>query len=199
MVETSDLDPDPLRQVAAWLAAARQAGESMPEAMSLATATPDGRPAVRVVVLRRLDSGLVFFTDDESDKAADLKDNPRAAAGLHWLQPAHRQVRATGPVERVGSAEADQYWAQRPPGARWADLASHQSQVVPSRAALERRVAAWARHVPDEARLRRPRRWGGFRIRPDSIEFWEEATDRLHDRLRFDRQPGGWRVDRLSP
>ncbi len=199
MVDTSDLDPDPLRQVAAWLAAARQAGEPMPAAMSLATATHDGDPSVRMVVLRGVDSGLVFFTDDESEKASDLKDNPRAAVVLHWLRPAHRQVRATGPVERVGASEADQYWANRPPGARWADLASHQSRVVPSRAALERRVAAWARHVPDEGGLRRPRRWGGFRITPDRIEFWEEAGDRLHDRLRFDGELEGWRVDRLSP
>jgi pyridoxamine 5'-phosphate oxidase len=199
MVETSDLDPDPLRQVAAWLAAARQAGEPMPAAMSLATATRDGRPAVRMVVLRGLDSGLVFFTDDESDKAADLKDNPRAAAVLHWLRPAHRQVRATGPVERVEESEADEYWAHRPPGARWTDLASHQSRVVASRAALERQVAAWARHFPEEGQLRRPRRWGGFRIRPEHIEFWEEAADRLHDRLRFERRPGGWMVERLSP
>jgi pyridoxamine 5'-phosphate oxidase len=171
----------------------------MPAAMSLATATRDGRPAARLVVLRQLDSGLVFFTDDESDKASDLKDNPRAAAVLHWLRPAHRQVRVTGPVERVGSSDADEYWAHRPPGARWADLASHQSRVVPSRAALEQRVAAWARHVPDEARLRRPRRWVGFRVIPETIEFWEEAADRLHDRLRFNRRPGGWSVDRLSP
>ncbi len=198
-MDSSDLDPDPLRQVAVWLDAARQAGEPMPEAMSMATATPDGRPSVRLVVLRRLDSGLVFFTDDESDKAADLNANPRAAAVLHWLRPAHRQVRVTGPVERVSSGDADQYWAHRPPGARWVELASHQSRVVASRAALERRVAAWARHVPDEARLRRPRRWGGFRITPESVEFWEEAADRVHDRLRFHRQPAGWRVDRLSP
>jgi pyridoxamine 5'-phosphate oxidase len=198
-VDTTDLDPDPLRQVGLWLNAARQAGEPMPEAMSLATATLDGRPAVRVVILRRLDSGLVFFTDDESEKAADLKANPRAGAALHWLRPAHRQIRVTGPVEPVSSFEADQYWAHRPPGARWVDLASHQSRVVPNRAALEQRVAAWARHIPDEARVRRPRRWGGFRIEPESIEFWEEAPDRVHDRLRFARQPGGWRVDRLSP
>jgi pyridoxamine 5'-phosphate oxidase len=162
-VDILDLDPDPLRQVAAWLAAARQAGEPMPAAMSLATASRDGRPAVRMVVLRGVDSGLVFFTDDESEKAADLDDNPRAAVVLHWLRPAHRQVRVSGPVERVGSPEADEYWAQRPPGARWTDLASHQSRVVPSRAALERRVAGWVRHAPDEARLRRPKRWGGFR------------------------------------
>jgi pyridoxamine 5'-phosphate oxidase len=204
-VEASDLDSDPLRQVAAWLDAARQAGEAMPQAMSLATATSDGRPAVRVVVLRQLDSGLVFFTDDESEKAADLKSNPRAAVVLHWLKPAHRQVRAFGPVAPVDPFEADRYWAHRPPGARWTDLASHQSRVVPSREALERRVAAWARHVPDETRLGRPRRWVGFRITPDSIEFWEEAADRVHDRLRFQRPPGGeqqpspWRVDRLSP
>ena len=185
--------------MAVWLAAARQAEEPMPEAMSLATASPDGRPAVRVVILRRLDSGLVFFTDGESEKAADLEDNPRAAAVLHWLRPVHRQVRATGPVARLASFEADQYWAHRPPRARWTDAASHQSRVVPSRAALEQRVAAWVRHVPDEARLPRPKRWGGFRITPESVEFWEEAADRLHDRLRFQREPGGWTVDRLSP
>jgi pyridoxamine 5'-phosphate oxidase len=198
-VEISDLDADPRRQLEIWLEAARHAGQPMPEAMSLATVTPEGRPSVRMVVLRQVDSGLVFFTDDESDKAGDLQKNPYAAAGLHWLQPVHRQVRATGAVARVSAAEADRYWASRPPGARWAALASHQSQVVASRAALEQRAASWARHAPEETSLPRPVRWAGFRIAPETIEFWEERTDRLHDRLRFNLSAPGWTVERLSP
>jgi pyridoxamine 5'-phosphate oxidase len=198
-VEISDLDADPLQQIGRWLEAARRGGQPMPEAMSLATATPEGRPSARMVVLRQLDSGLVFFTDDESDKAADLRANPRAAAVLHWLRPVHRQIRVAGSVQRVSVEEADRYWASRPPGARWAALASHQSRVVASRAVLEGRAASWAAHVPDETRLRRPPRWDGFRIAPETIEFWEECTDRLHDRLRFTLSAPVWTVDRLSP
>jgi pyridoxamine 5'-phosphate oxidase len=198
-VDTFDLDPDPLRQLAAWLGAARQSGEPMPEGMGLATSTPDGYPSVRMVVLRSIDSGLVFFTDFESDKAADLRSNPHAAGVLHWLRPAHRQVRAAGPVAPVTAEEADLYWAARPPGARWNALASHQSRVVPSRAALEQRVAAWSRRFPDETSIKRPGRWGGFRITPDTVEFWEERADRVHDRLRYRRQTGTWTRERLSP
>lgn len=199
MVETFDLDPDPLRQLSAWLDAARQAGEPMPTAMCLATATPEGRPSARMVVLRSIDSGLVFFTDDESEKAVDLRVNPCAAAVLHWLTPVHRQVRVAGSVERVNAEEADRYWTSRPPGGRWNALASRQSRVVPSRAVLEQRAAAWALRFPDEADIRRPRRWGGSRIKPDTVEFWEEGADGLHDRLRYRRQGDSWEVDRLSP
>ena len=200
-MEITDLDADPRRQLQLWLEAARAGGQPMPEAMSLATATAEGRPSARMVVLRQVDSGLVFFTDGDSDKAADLGANPHAAVVLHWLRPVHRQVRVAGAVERVSAAEADRYWASRPPGARWAALASHQSRVVASRPVLEERAAAWARHVPDEGSLRRPDRWDGFRISPESMEFWEERADRLHDRLRFSLSAGGggWTVDRLSP
>src|SRR5205085_5133041 len=117
-LDVSDIDADPLRQLSHWVDAARDAGQELPEAMTLATATPDGQPSARVVLLRGLDHGLVFFTDYESDKAHDLEANPRAAAVFNWLLPVHRQVRVSGPVERVSEAESDRYWLTRPPGSR---------------------------------------------------------------------------------
>jgi pyridoxamine 5'-phosphate oxidase len=152
-----------------------------------------------MVLLRGLDHGLVFFTDYESDKAADLESNPRAAAVLNWLVPAHRQVRAVGPVERVSEAESDRYWLTRPPGSRRSAAASHQSRVIPSRAALEAQVAAIAERYPDDADVPRPARWGGYRITPERVELWEQQPDRLHDRLRYRREGDGWTIERLSP
>src|SRR6202012_3351766 len=131
-VDVTDLDADPLQQVARWLDAARAAGQPMPDAMTIASATSDGVPSARLVVLRGLRRGLVFFTDCDSDKGAELAANPRAAAVLHWLVPPHRQGRAAGPVERVGEDEADQYWSTRAPAARLAAAASRQSRVVAS-------------------------------------------------------------------
>jgi pyridoxine/pyridoxamine 5'-phosphate oxidase len=129
-VDVTDLDADPLCQLATWLDAARGAGQPMPEAMTVASATSDAIPSARLVVLRGLQPGLVFFTDCESDKGAELAANPRAAAVLHWLVPAHRQVRVAGPVERVGEDEADEYWSTRAPAVRPSAAASHQSRVV---------------------------------------------------------------------
>src|SRR5579864_7920440 len=140
-VDVTDLDADPLRQLSAWLDAARAAGQPMPEAMTLASATSDGVPSARLVVLRGLRRGLVFFTDRQSDKGAELAANPRAAAVLHWLVPAHRQVRVAGPVEPVSEDEADGYWGTRAPAARLSAAAWHQSRVVASRAAALSRAA----------------------------------------------------------
>ena len=198
-MDVADVDADPLRQVSRWLDAAREAGEELPDAMALATATADGQPSARVVLLRGLDHGLVFFTDYESDKAAELEANPRAAAVFNWLVPAHRQVRATGPVQRVSDAESDRYWLTRPPGSRRSAAASHQSKVIPSRAALEEQVAAIAERYPNDADVPRPPRWGGYRITPERIELWEQQPDRLHDRLRYRRDGDGWTIERLSP
>jgi len=139
-VDVIDLDADPLRQLATWLEAARVAGQPMPEAMTIASATSDAVPSARLVVLRGLRRGLVFFTDCESDKGAELTANPQAAAVLHWLVPAHRQVRAAGPVERVSEDEADEYWSMRAPSVRLSAAASHQSRVVASRTVLEMQV-----------------------------------------------------------
>jgi pyridoxamine 5'-phosphate oxidase len=198
-VDVTDLDADPLRQLSSWLDAARAAGQPMPEAMTIATATSDAVPSARMVVLRGLRRGLVFFTDCESDKGAELAANPRAAAVLHWLVPAHRQVRVAGPVEPVSADEADQYWSTRAPAARLTAAASHQSRVVASRAVLETQVQDGLRRHPGGAGVPRPRRWGGFRVLPSRVEFWQESPDGLHDRIRYRREDGGWVVERLSP
>ena len=198
-MDVTDLDADPLRQLSTWLDAARAAGQPMPEAMAIASATSDAVPSARMVVLRGLRRGLVFFTDCESDKGAELAANPRAAAVLHWLVPAHRQVRVAGPVEPVSAGEADQYWSTRAPAARLTAAASHQSRVVASRAVLEAQVQDGLRRHPGAADVPRPRRWGGFRVLPSSVEFWQESPDGLHDRIRYRREDGGWVVERLSP
>jgi len=198
-VDVTDLDADPLRQLATWLNAARAAGQPMPEAMTIASATSDGIPSARQVVLRGLRRGLVFFTDCESDKGAELAANPRAAAVLHWLVPAHRQVRAAGPVERVSEDEADEYWSTRAPSVRLSAAASHQSRVVASRTVLEMQVQEMQWRHPAGDDVPRPRRWGGFRVLPSRIEFWQESPDSLHDRIRYRRGSGGWIVERLSP
>jgi pyridoxamine 5'-phosphate oxidase len=198
-VDVTDLDADPLLQLSSWLDAARAAGQPMPEAMTLASATSDAVPSARMVVLRGLRRGLVFFTDYESDKGAELTANPRAAAVLHWLVPAHRQVRVAGPVEPVGADETDQYWSTRAPAARLTAAASHQSRVVASRAVLETQVQDGLRRHPGGAGVPRPRRWGGFRVLPARVEFWQESPDGLHDRIRYRREGGGWVIERLSP
>jgi pyridoxamine 5'-phosphate oxidase len=198
-VDVTDLDADPLRQLSLWLDAARAAGQPMPEAMTIATATSDGVPSARLVVLRGLRRGLVFFTDCESDKGAELAANPQAAAVLHWIAPAHRQVRVAGPTERVGPDEAEEYWSSRAPAARISAAASRQSRVLGSRTALEERVRDIARCHPDGTGLSRPPRWGGFRLLPSRVEFWQESPDGLHDRIRYRATGSGWITERLSP
>jgi pyridoxamine 5'-phosphate oxidase len=198
-VDVTDLDADPLRQLAMWLDAARAAGQPMPEAMSIASATSDAVPSARLVMLRSLRRGLVFFTDRDSDKGAELAANPRAAAVLHWLVPAHRQVRVAGPVEPVSEDEADQFWSTRAPAARLTAAAWHQSRVVASRAVLEGQVQDELRRHGGGAGVPRPQRWGGFRVLPTRVEFWQESPDGLHDRIRYRREGGGWMTERLSP
>ena len=198
-VDVTDLDADPLRQLSRWLDEARAAGQPMPDAMTVATATSDGVPSARMVVLRGLRGGLVFFTDCDSDKGAELAANPQAAAVLHWLAPAHRQVRVAGPAQRVSDAEADEYWNTRVPAVRLIASASRQSRVLASRTALQRLVADTARRHPDGIALPRPPRWGGFRVVPSRVEFWQESPDGLHDRIRYRAHDAGWTAERLSP
>jgi pyridoxamine 5'-phosphate oxidase len=198
-VDITDLDADPLRQLAAWLDAARRAGESMPEAMTIATATADGTPAARIVILRGLQLGLAFFTDLTSDKGAELAANPQAAAVLHWLRPVHRQVRVVGPVEPVSEQEASEYWRTRPAATRRNAAASYQSSVIADQAALQELVNGMQLRHPAEADLPRPQRWGGFRVLPDRVEFWQESPDGLHDRIRYRRAGNNWTTERLSP
>jgi pyridoxamine 5'-phosphate oxidase len=198
-VDITDLDADPLRQLAAWLATARSAGEPLPEAMTVATATPDGMPAARMVILRGLQHGLAFFTDLTSDKGAELAANPQAAAVLHWLRPVHRQVRAAGPVEPVSDEEANEYWRTRPLATRRNAVASHQSKVIASQAALHKQIRDMQLRNVDDADLPRPLRWGGFRVLPHRVEFWQESPDGLHDRIRYRQVDSGWAIERLSP
>jgi pyridoxamine 5'-phosphate oxidase len=193
-VDAEDLDSDPLRQLEEWLLAARAGGEPMPEAMCLATASGGGEPSARYVLMRGRDEGVVFFTDYGSDKARDLAENPRAAVVFHWHLPVHRQVRIEGAVSKTTADESDRYWATRPPASRRSAVSSHQSSVISSRSELEEAVAALGDTEPT-----RPDRWGGFRILPSAVEFWEEGANRLHDRFRYLREGDGWRVDRLSP
>jgi pyridoxamine 5'-phosphate oxidase len=193
-VDEHDLDADPLRQIVMWREDAAGAGEPSPEAMCVATVSAEGLPSARMVLLRGLDTGLVFYTDYTSAKGADLATTGSAAALFHWRLPTHRQIRVSGPVERTTADESDRYWATRPPGSRRSAVASHQSSVIASRSELERRVAELGTADPP-----RPDRWGGVRIIPETVEFWEEGADRLHDRIRFHRHQGEWRTERLSP
>jgi pyridoxamine 5'-phosphate oxidase len=179
-------DPDPFMQFAAWYAEAVDATDDRAAAMTVATATADGRPSVRVVLLRGFDEhGFVFYTNYESRKAADLDENPRAALLFYWPQ-LDRQVRVEGLVLRVDDAEADAYFAGRPHGHRIGAWASPQSWPIPNRADLESRLAAVEASFVDAGDdVPRPPFWGGYRVVPDAFEFWVNRPDRLHDRVRY--------------
>ena len=188
---------DPLAMLQSWLDDARAAvGE--PHAMTLATATPDGRPSARVVLLRGLDDrGLTFFTNRTSRKADELRANPRAAAAIHWWELG-RQVRVEGVVEDLSSAESAAYWETRPRGSQIAAWASPQSQQLADRAALDALVAeVHSLFAGQEVPL--PPFWGGYRLVPESVELWTHRDDRLHDRLRYAREGDSWRCERLAP
>jgi pyridoxamine 5'-phosphate oxidase len=189
---------DPLALLGRWLNEAIDAGMYEPNAMALATATPDGQPSVRIVLLKGLDDrGLTFFTGYESRKGAELGANPRAAAVMLW-HPLQRQVRVEGGVTRIDEAESDAYFASRPRGAQIGAVASPQSRVISSRGVLDDRVAEVAQ-VFDGQDVMRPPIWGGYRIALESVEFWQGRYNRLHDRLRYARTGDGWRRDRLAP
>jgi pyridoxamine 5'-phosphate oxidase len=189
----ADLDPDPLRQFESWFAAARETGLRTPEAMALATATPDGAPSARMVLLKGADErGFVFFTSYESRKGDELEANPRVALLFYW-EPLGRQVRVEGTVERVSDEESDAYFASRPPGSRAGAAASRQSRPLADRAQLERTVAALGDDVA------RPEWWGGYRVRPERYEFWQHRENRLHDRFLYERDGSAWSIRRLHP
>jgi pyridoxamine 5'-phosphate oxidase len=193
-----DLLPDPLALVQRWFAEAQAAGIEQADAMTLATATPDGRPSARAVLLKGVDArGFAFFTNYESRKARELDANPRAALVLLWTA-LHRQVRATGDVARLSAEESDEYFATRARGSQLGAWASDQSRPLPDRAALEQRWAAlderWAGTV-----VPRPPHWGGYRLEPDEIELWQGRANRLHDRFAYTRGPHGWNRERLQP
>jgi pyridoxamine 5'-phosphate oxidase len=189
----TDLDADPLSQFQRWFDEA--AGViRVREAMAVATASAEGVPSVRMVLLKAADErGLVFFTHYTSRKGRELEANPNAALLFHW-DPLGRQVRVEGTVERVSAEESDVYFATRPEGARIGANASRQSEVLGDRAELERRVAELEGADPA-----RPESWGGVRLRPDAWEFWQHRDDRLHDRFRYTSREGAWVIERLYP
>ena len=193
-----EADPDPLRQFAAWFREAGDSGMRAPEAMAVATAAPGGTPSVRMVLMKHFDErGFVFYSNYESRKGVELFDNPRAALLFHW-DTLGRQVRIEGPVERTGAEESERYIRSRPRGSQLSALASPQSRPVESRNELERLVAELAAlHEEDDLPL--PERWGGYRVAPERYEFWQHRDDRLHDRLVYTRQDGGWAIQRLAP
>ena len=185
-----DVDPDPIAQFHAWYA------EAGTDAVALVTASADAEPAGRMVLLKGADErGFAVFTNYTSPKARDLTANPRAALLFYW--PPDRQVRVTGPVTRLEAEESERYWRSRPRGSQLSAWASHQSEVVPNRAALEARVAELDARFPGE--VPSPPFWGGFRLVPEALEFWQHRDDRLHDRLRYRHSGGDWVIERLSP
>ena len=189
---------DPLTLFRRWYRQAERAGVPQPDAMTLATAGADGAPSARMVLYKGLEAGsFLFFSNYESRKGRDLAANRHAALVFYWSATRH-QVRVSGSVRRVGRAASKAYFQSRPRGAQLSALASPQSHVVASRATLERLVAQLDRRHPDRVPL--PDDWGGYALRPDWIEFWENRADRLHDRLRYVRTgEGGWRAERLAP
>jgi pyridoxamine 5'-phosphate oxidase len=194
-----DVDPDPLVEFRRWYRLAEESGVPQPDAMTLATATADGAPSARMVLLKGVDDqGFVFFTNYESRKAREMAENPRAALILYWVA-LRRQVRATGRVEPITAEESEAYFRSRPFGSRLAAWASRQSSLIPDRSVLEdeyRRLEA--EYADGEVPL--PPFWGGYRVTPDTVEFWMGRENRLHDRLRYRREDRGeWVIERLSP
>jgi pyridoxamine 5'-phosphate oxidase len=198
-LEKAEMDQDPFAVFGAWLQVAVENDIWEPNAMTLATASPDGRPSARIVLLKGFDArGFTFFTNYESRKGREIDANPQAAA-VFWWGPLERQVRIEGGVAKLAPAESDEYYLSRPFGARIGAWASPQSQVIAGRQVLDER---W-RHLEDVYRqqtLARPPYWGGYRLTPSVIEFWQGGENRLHDRLRYTRQPGdAWLIERLAP
>lgn len=194
-----DLRGDWLEQLRAWLGDAQAAGIPEPNAMVLATADAGGRPAGRTVLMKQLDErGLVFYSNRGSRKGHELAANPRAAVVFPWLS-IRRQVIVDGTVAVLDEQASDEYFASRPYHSRIGALASRQSSVIPGREVLDEARSQLEQRYPQEGAVPRPAWWGGWRIVPESVEFWQGRRDRLHDRLRYRREGSGWIIERLSP
>jgi pyridoxamine 5'-phosphate oxidase len=193
-----EADNDPIEMFRTWFDQANEAGILMAEAMTLATATSEGRPSARMVLLKSFDpNGFVFFTNYGSRKAAELDANPHAALLFHWTV-LQRQVRIEGSVSKVSQEESYEYFNSRPRGSRIGAWASSQSTYLESRATLENRVREMEARFPGEE-VPLPPFWGGYRLAPKSMEFWQGRVNRLHDRLRYDREDNRWSITRLYP
>jgi pyridoxamine 5'-phosphate oxidase len=199
VLSEESVDQDPIKQFAAWYEEAINAGEILPEAMTLATSTRSGEPSARMVLLRGFDGrGFGFFTNYLSQKGKELSENPRAALVIYWPKLG-RQVRISGAVVKQSLEESEAYSQNRPRASQLSALASPQSQVLASRRVLEDAVAALAARY-EGASIPVPAHWGGYRVIPEIIEFWVHRENRLHDRLRYSRSPDGtWRIERLAP
>ena len=194
----ADVDADPVVQFGRWFEQAEEAGLLEPTAMTLATATPDGRPSARMVLLRGFDErGFCFYTNYESRKGTELAANPRAAL-VFWWGELERQVRIEGTVSVTSREESEAYFHSRPPGSQLSAAASPQSRVIGDRAVLERRVAELATATHD-GKVPLPEFWGGYRLVHEVVEFWQGRPNRLHDRLRYRRAGGAWKIERLAP
>ncbi len=193
-----ELDPDPIRQFHQWFEEATLSEIPEPNAMVLATASPDARTSARFVLLRVYDErGFFFFTNYESRKGRELDANPHAALAFHW-HDLERQIRVEGPVVRSSAEESDAYFQSRPAGSRLGAWASRQSEVIADREILEARIRAFELQYAD-GQIPRPEHWGGYRVVPTVVDFWQGRPSRLHDRLRYTRSEGGWLIERLSP
>ncbi|MZD06023.1 pyridoxamine 5'-phosphate oxidase [Streptomyces sp. SID5785] len=197
----SDLAPDPMRQFGRWFAQAARPGSPLaePNAMVVATADPSGRPASRTVLLKSFDAaGFVFYTNYGSRKAQDIAANPQVALLFPW-HPMSRQVHVSGTAVRTSREETAAYFRSRPHGSQLGAWASAQSSVIASREELDAQYAELLRRHPPGSEVPVPPHWGGFRVAPESVEFWQGRENRLHDRLRYVRTPKAWRIERLSP
>ena len=198
-LDERSVDANPIELFRRWFDAAIASGSRLPETMTLATASKDGSPSARMVLLKDVDDqGFVFYTNYNSAKARQLEENPRAALVFYWVQ-LDRQIRVEGSVGRVTAAESDEYFQSRPRESQLGALASPQSEVVESRAVLEERFRELEQRYRDR-KVERPAHWGGYRLRPSRIEFWQNRSGRLHDRIVYHRQSDdSWSINRLAP